>query len=250
VESRVAYEKASDGVATVLLNRPAALNALDSHAKRELGEIWIDAASDDAVRAVVLAGAGEKAFCAGSDLKEMAHSGHSVSSEVLLGALPGAVAPFGKPVIAALHGYSVGMGLSLALHADIRLAAADAVLGFPEVKHGMLSAVSAVRVPRMIAPGRALELLLTGELISAADAERAGLVNRVVHADVRAEAAALARRIAALPAGAVQATVRLAQSALAGDVAAQRDAIARERAAVDGWAEMRAGAETFARGAR
>lgn len=204
----VLLEKRANGVAVVTINRPQVLNALDVPAKERLAEIWQEIADDAAVRAAVITGAGEKAFCAGSDIKEINRTGRMVSTDTLLRAIPGVGIPLNKPVIAALHGYCVGMGMTLALHCDLRIAAKNAVIGYPEVKHGMISAVSAIRLPQVIPTARALELLLLARNISAEEALRIGLVNTVVD-DARKEAEAWAATIAGYPAAAVQATKRL-----------------------------------------
>ena len=156
----VLLEKRANGVAVVTLNRPQVLNALDIPAKERLGAIWQDISDDPRVRVAVLTGAGDKAFCAGSDIKEINRTGRMVTTDTLLRAIPGVGIPLVKPVIAALHGYCIGMGMTLALHCDLRLAAKDAVLGYPEVRHGMISAVSALRLPHVIPAARALEMLL------------------------------------------------------------------------------------------
>src|ERR1043166_4425865 len=191
----VLLDKRSNGVAVVTLNRPQVLNALDVPAKERLGEIWQEIASDAAVRVAVITGAGPKAFCAGSDIKEISRTGRMVTTETLLRAIPGVGIPLMKPVIGALHGYCVGFGMTLALHCDLRLAARNAVLGFPEVKHGMISAVSAMRLPQVIPRARALEMLLVARNIQADEALRIGLLNTVVD-DVQAEALAWAETIA------------------------------------------------------
>src|SRR4051812_7664421 len=176
----VLLEKRSNGVAVVTLNRPQVLNALDVPAKERLGAIWREIAEDPQVRVAVLMGAGGKAFCAGSDIKEINRTGRMVTTDTLIRALPGAGIPLDKPVIAALHGYCIGMGMSLALHCDLRLAGKDAVLGYPEVKHGMISAVSALHLPRVMPTAWAMELLLLARNIKADEALRMGLVNAVV----------------------------------------------------------------------
>src|SRR5499425_3151840 len=102
------------------------------------------------------------------------------STETLMRALPGVGIPLDKPVIAALHGFCVGMGMTLALHCDLRLAGKNTVLGYPEVKHGMISAVSAMHLPQVIPQARALEMLLLARNISADEALRMGLLNAVV----------------------------------------------------------------------
>jgi enoyl-CoA hydratase/carnithine racemase len=205
----VLLEKHRNGVGTVTLNRPHVLNALDVPAKEQLATIWQEISEDPDIRAAVLTGAGSKAFCAGSDIKEINRTGRMVSTDTLLRAIPGMGIPLDKPVIAALHGYCIGFGMTLALHCDLRLAAQDAVLGYPEVRHGMISAVSAIRLPQVIPHARALEMLVLGRNYSAEEALRMGLLNAVVE-DVHAEAQAWAATIAGYSPAAVQATKRLA----------------------------------------
>jgi enoyl-CoA hydratase/carnithine racemase len=205
----VLLEKSANGVATVTINRPQALNALDIPAKERLADIWREIAEDAAVHVAILTGAGEKAFCAGSDIKEINRTGKMVSTEALMRAIPGVGIPLDKPVIGALHGFCVGMGMTLALHCDLRLAARNTVLGYPEVKHGMISGVSAMRLPQVIPQAKALEMMLLARNISAEEAERFGLVNAVVD-DVRMKAREWADTIASHSPVAVQATKRLA----------------------------------------
>src|SRR5882757_5877344 len=158
----VLLDKRTNGVAIVTLDRPQVLNALDVPAKEQLGAIWREISDDPAVRVAILRGAGGKAFCAGSDIKEINRTGRMVSTDTLLRAIPGIGVPLMKPVIAALHGYCIGMGMTLALHCDLRLAARDTVLGYPEVRHGMISAVSALHLPQIIPSAQAMEMLLIG----------------------------------------------------------------------------------------
>jgi enoyl-CoA hydratase/carnithine racemase len=205
----VLLEKHPNGVAVVTINRPQSLNALDVPAKERLGEIWQEIADDAQIRVAILTGAGEKAFCAGSDIKEINRTGRMVSTETLMRALPGVGIPLHKPVIGALHGFCIGMGMTLALHCDLRLAARNAVLGYPEVRHGMISGVSAMRLPQVIPNAKALEMMLLARNMTAEDAARIGLVNAVVD-DVQAEARAWADTIASYSPVAVQATKRLA----------------------------------------
>jgi enoyl-CoA hydratase/carnithine racemase len=205
----VHLEKRANGVAVVTLDRPHVLNALDVPAKERLGAIWQEISDDASVRVAILAGAGEKAFCAGSDVKEISRTGRMVSTETLLRAIPGVGFPLLKPVIAALHGYCIGMGMTLALHCDLRLAARNTVLGYPEVKHGMISAASALHLPQVIPSALAMEMLLMARNISADEALRWGLINAVVD-DVAAEAERWAATIAGYSPAAVQSTKRLA----------------------------------------
>lgn len=205
----VLLEKHANGVALITINRPQSLNALDVPAKERLGDIWQEIAEDAQVRVAILTGAGEKAFCAGSDIKEIHRTGRMATTETLMRALPGVGIPLHKPVIGALHGFCIGMGMTLALHCDLRLAARNAVLGYPEVRHGMISAVSAMRLPQVIPQAKALEMMLLARNMTADDAARIGLVNAVVD-DVQAEARAWAETIASYSPVAVQATKRLA----------------------------------------
>src|SRR6266567_777716 len=172
----VLLDKRTNGVAIVTLNRPHVLNALDVPAKERLGAIWQEIADDARVRVAVLTGAGARAFCAGSDIKEIHRTGRMVDTDTLMRAIPGAGIELAKPVIAALHGYCIGMGMTLALHCDLRIAEKDTVLGYPEVKHGMISAVSAMHLGQLIPSARALEMLLLARNISADEAMRMGLL--------------------------------------------------------------------------
>jgi enoyl-CoA hydratase/carnithine racemase len=241
----ILLEKRANGVAWVTINRPEVLNALDVPSKERLGEIWQEIADDDRVRVAVLTGAGDKAFCAGSDIKEINRTGRMVSTDVLLRAIPGVGIELTKPVIASLHGYCIGMGMTLALHCDLRLAATNTVLGYPEVRHGMISAVSAIRLPQVMPSAFAMEMLLGARNISAEDARRFGLLNAVVD-DVREEADKWATTIAGYSAAAVQATKRLALFS--------RRALESERAEIESvreWVESKddykQGAAAFAR---
>jgi enoyl-CoA hydratase/carnithine racemase len=222
----IILDKRANGVAWVTLNRPQVLNALDFAAKERLAAIWRELADDPQVRVIVLTGAGDKAFCAGSDLKEISRAGHMVSTDTLLNAIPGVGVALFKPVIAALHGHCVGMGMTLALHCDLRLAAANTVLAYPEVRHGMISAMSAIRLPQVVASAFAMEMLLTARQVPAEEARRMGLLNAVVE-DVQTEAESWASRIARYPPVAVQATKRLA-------------AFARRAVLESEWAEIQA----------
>ena len=226
----VLLEKRANGVAVVTINRPQAMNSLDVPAKERFGEIWQEIADDAQVRIAILTGAGDRAFCAGSDIKEIARTGSMATTETLMRALPGVGIPLDKPVIAALHGFCVGMGMTLALHCDLRLAAKNTVLGYPEVKHGMISGVSAMRLPQVIPQAKALEMMLLARNITADEAARIGLVNAVVD-DVQAEAQKWADTIASYSPVAVQATKRLAlfpqrlSEAEQAEIAAMRDLV-------------------------
>jgi enoyl-CoA hydratase/carnithine racemase len=239
----VDLEKRANGVAIVTLNRPQVLNALDVPAKERLAAVWQEIADDPAMRVAVLTGAGDKAFCAGSDIKEINRTGRMVTTDTLLRAIPGVGIPLMKPVIAALHGYCIGMGMTLALHCDLRLAAKKTVLGYPEVRHGMISAVSAIRLPQVIPHAHALEMMLLARNISAEEALRIGLLNAVVD-DVRDEAEAWAATIAGYSPTAVQATKRLAMFSRR-SLDAERAEIEAVRAVVESRDDFKEGAATF-----
>jgi enoyl-CoA hydratase/carnithine racemase len=240
----VLLEKRANGVAVITLDRPQVLNALDVPAKERLGAIWQEIADDPQVRVALLTGAGTKAFCAGSDIKEINRTGRMVTTETLMRAIPGVGVPLAKPVIAALHGYCIGMGMTLALHCDLRLAAKDAVLGYPEVKHGMISGVSALHLPQVIPNALAMEMLLMARNISADEALRWGLVNAVVD-DVAAEAEKWAATIAGYSPAAVQATKRLATFPRRLSDAERRE-IEAMRALVETYDDYKEGAAAFA----
>lgn len=239
----VLLEKRSNGVAWVTIDRPHVLNALDIPAKERLAGIWQEVADDRSVRVAVLTGAGQKAFCTGSDIKEINRTGRMVSTETLLLALPGVGIPLMKPVIAAMHGYCIGMGMSLAIHCDLRLAAGNTVIGYPEVKHGMISAVSAIRLPEIIARARAMEMLLMARNINAQEAERIGLVNAVVD-DVHAEAEKWASVLSGYSSAALQATKRLALFSRR-SMEAERAEVAAVRAWIESQPDYKKGAATF-----
>jgi enoyl-CoA hydratase/carnithine racemase len=188
----VLHEITADGIMVVTLNRPERLNALDVPGKEQLGGLWKTAAADPDVRVIVLRGAGEKAFCAGSDIKEIQRTGTMVSTETLMQAIPGVGIALDKPVIAALHGFTIGFGLTLAIHCDFRIAATASRLGFPEVQHGMISGISAITLPGIVGEPIALDLMLSGRMIDAPEALTCGLVHRVAP-DSYEEALSLAR---------------------------------------------------------
>ncbi len=176
----------SDGIARITVNRPDKLNALNATVIRELGEAAARVEREVDIRGVILTGAGTKAFVAGADIAELAEQG---PVEGRSRALAGQTAfrrleRCGKPVIAAVNGFALGGGCELAMACHLRLASETARFGQPEVKLGIGPGYGGtVRLPRLVGRGRALELLLTGGMIDAAEAYRIGLVNRVVPAD-------------------------------------------------------------------
>lgn len=183
----ILYEK-RDRVAVVTIDRPGAMNALDPQTSQELIEAWLDFRDDPELWVAILTGAGEKAFCAGADLKRMGEflrlspleRHEQREREAGLGGLPRNL-PIWKPIIAAINGYCLAGGLELALACDIRIAAEHARFGLTEVKWGIIPGQGGTqRLPRLIPLGKALEMILTAEPIDAQEAYRWGLVNRVV----------------------------------------------------------------------
>jgi enoyl-CoA hydratase len=196
----------ADGIAVVTLNRPEAMNALSRKMKEELAILFRkDLVLSDEVRAVVLTGAGEKAFCAGADLKERSVETPPPASfyeqQQATHALFNDIAGFAKPLIAAINGVAFGGGMELALCCDIRIAAETARLGLTEVKLGVIPAGGGTqRLPRLIGAARAKELIFTGAALTASEALQHGIVSRVIAGDaLHDEATALARDIAAQP---------------------------------------------------
>ncbi len=180
----VSYEK-KGAIAYVTLNRPKVLNALNERTWDDLRLAFEDARDDAAVRGVILTGAGDKAFIAGADINELAHltAVEGEESSSFGQAVLDLVENLGKPVIAAINGFALGGGCETAMACTIRIASETAKFGQPEVKLGILPGGGGTqRLPRLVGKGRALQLILTGEMISAQDAYRIGLVNEVVPA--------------------------------------------------------------------
>jgi enoyl-CoA hydratase len=172
-----------DRIALLTLNQPEVLNALNQRTMEELEEAFQERLSQDDVGAVIVTGAGDKAFAAGADIKELAaldplearaksRQGHRIL-EVIEG--------FSKPVIAAINGFCLGGGCELALACHIRIAAQSAQIGLPEVKLGLIPGYGGTqRLPRLVGKGKAMEMVLSGESVDAQEAQRIGLVNGVV----------------------------------------------------------------------
>ncbi len=181
------------------LNRPAKLNAISTELRDALTDAIADATADDRVRVIVIAGAG-RAFCSGYDLAEAVPAAAWGWRDVLARDVAATLAIWScpKPVIAQVHGYALAGGLELAMACDLIVAAEDAQLGEPEIRFG--SAPVTLLMPFVIGQKRTRELLMTGDLIGAAEAERIGLVNRVVPAErLVAEVDALAEKLARVP---------------------------------------------------
>ena len=187
----------ADGTAVVRVHRPDKLNALNGALIEQIDRAFRTLAEDDQVRAIVLTGSGEKAFVAGADIGELAKMdpiGGVRTSRQGQDAFR-FLERMRKPVIAAVNGFALGGGLELALACHIRLASENAKFGLPEVKLGIIPGYGGtVRLPRLVGKGRALEMMLSGEMIDAAEAYRIGLVNRI---HPQAELLDAARRLAA-----------------------------------------------------
>ncbi len=195
----IRYELAG-GVATITLNRPDVLNAMNNAMRTELLELFAGLRSDEAVRAVVVTGAGERAFCAGADIREFLEppvptrfreERRRLDFRREMDRCP-------QPIIAAIRGFALGGGLELALACDIRVAAEDAQLGLTEINLAIIPGGGGTqRLPRLVGRGKALEMILTGMRVPAAEALRLGLVERVVPvAELLPAAQALAKSIA------------------------------------------------------
>ena len=189
-----------DGVLVITIDRPKVLNALNAQTIDEIDQAFTAARNDESVRAVILTGGGEKAFVAGADINELAKMNPITGKETSEKGqrVFNAIERFPKVVIAAVNGFALGGGCELALACHIRLAADKAQLGLPEVTLGIIPGYGGTqRMARLLGKGKALELICSGERIGAAEAERIGLVNKVVPAEqLMSEAESLARKIA------------------------------------------------------
>jgi enoyl-CoA hydratase len=181
--SQIVFETGEDGIALITINRPDKLNALNSATVLELEDAFGRVRADAAVRALILTGAGEKAFVAGADINELAvlnpveAQTYAARGQRIFRQLETMM----KPSVAAVNGFALGGGLELAMACSVRFASPNAKLGQPEIKLGILPGYGGTqRLPRLIGRGRSLELLLAGDPIDAAEAYRIGLVNAVV----------------------------------------------------------------------
>ncbi|MGE5325770.1 MAG: enoyl-CoA hydratase-related protein [Deltaproteobacteria bacterium] len=190
-----------DGIAYVTINRPEKLNALNQKVMKEIHDCFERLKDDNEVRAVIVTGAGEKAFVAGADINELAVQAPLGGRETSLSGQRtlDLIENLGKPVLAAVNGFALGGGCELAMACTLRIASENARLGQPEVKLGIIPGYGGTqRLPRLVGKGRAMELILTGEPIPAQEAYRIGLVNQVVPLkDLMATAEALARKMMA-----------------------------------------------------
>lgn len=187
-----------DGVSLIRLNRPDALNALNSTLLGELAKALDAAEADDAVRCVVITGS-ERAFAAGADIKEMSDKSYAeMFSQNFFAAAARRIETFRKPIVAAVAGYALGGGCELAMLCDFIIAADTAKFGQPEINLGVVPGIGGTqRLTRFVGKSKAMDMILTARMMDAAEAERAGLVSRVVPADkLLDEAMAAAAKIA------------------------------------------------------
>lgn len=206
----------AEGVAKVTLNRPEALNALNSTLLGELSALLDDLEGDDDIRCVVLTGSA-KAFAAGADIKEMSTKSYAdMFKEDFFTAPARRIERFRKPIIAAVAGYALGGGCELAMMCDFIIAADTAKFGQPEINLGVAPGIGGTqRLTRLVGKSKAMDLILTARMMDAAEAERAGLVSRVVALDkLLEEAMAAATKIAAQSPLAVMMNKELVQAAL------------------------------------
>jgi enoyl-CoA hydratase len=179
----IRFQAENDGVALVTVNRPDKLNALNRDTMGELADAFSRVRDDAAIRGLIVTGAGERAFVAGADIKELAVLSPVEAQALSLRgqAIFRTLETMAKPSVAAINGFALGGGLELAMSCTIRTAAPGAKFGQPEVKLGIVPGYGATqRLPRLVGRGRALDMLISGEMIDSAEAHRIGLVNYVV----------------------------------------------------------------------
>jgi enoyl-CoA hydratase/carnithine racemase len=196
-------------VAYVTIDRPKVLNALNAATMNELWQVFSELKDDKQIRVVILTGSGEKAFVAGADINELAKN-NPVKAKAYMHkgqATLDLIENLGKPVIACVNGFALGGGCEIAMACTMRLASENAKLGQPEVKLGIISGYGGgtQRLPRLVGTGLAMQILLSGEMISAQEAHRIGLVNEVVAADrLIARAEEIAQKIIGMAPLAIQ----------------------------------------------
>jgi enoyl-CoA hydratase/carnithine racemase len=237
----------SGAIATVRLDRPP-MNALNSQVQQEIAAAAGQVTGDEGVRAVIIYG-GEKVFAAGVDIKEMAGASYAAmaaDSRRLQDAFT-AVAEIPKPVVAAITGYALGGGLELALCADFRVAGEGARVGQPEILLGVIPGAGGTqRLPRLVGPARAKDIVFTGRFVPAAEALGMGLVDQVVpDADVYAAATELVSRFATGPALALRAAKQAIDSGLEVDLATGLEIERLHFAAMFGTEDQRTGMRSF-----
>jgi enoyl-CoA hydratase len=239
----------ADGVLLVTIARAKALNALNDATLTEIAKVFAYVRGEAAVRAVVVTGDGEKSFVAGADIAELA----AMTPEEAKAASGKGQMVFdmvehcGKLVVAAVNGFALGGGLELALACHVRFACPEAKLGLPEVTLGLIPGYGGTqRLPRLVGTGAALEMILSGDMIDAAAAERIGLVNRVVpRAELRGVAEAFARRVASRGPLAVQYAIEAVLSGSTQEIRAGLDRESGQFARCFATADMREGTKAF-----
>ena len=246
----IIVEQDEQGIASVTLNRPEARNALSRGLVAELRATVDRLAGDEGLRAVILAGAGEHAFCAGADLRErrtMSADERTAHTEAIL-AVVESVAALPVPVIGAINGYALAGGAELALACDIRIGAPDTMFGFPEVKIGIFpGGGGAVRLPRLIGVSAANDLLFTGRQVHADEAFRLGLIDALVPAaELLLAARAKAEAIAANAPLAIRALKRALHDADGLPIQEAHAAVGPYRRSLDGTADYAEGLAAFA----
>ncbi|MBV9206218.1 MAG: enoyl-CoA hydratase/isomerase family protein [Actinobacteria bacterium] len=237
----------ADGIGTIRLNRPP-VNALNDQLSAELGEAAREAAGSDEVRAVIIYG-GEKAFAAGADIKDMAEAGYAamVTRPIALPEAVTLVARIPKPVVAAITGYALGGGLEIALAADFRIAGESARLGQPEILLGIIPGAGGTqRLPRLVGPAKAKDLIFTGRMAKAAEAHAIGLVDQVVPDEaVYAAALDMVKRYAGGPALALRAAKQAIDRGLDVDLDTGMEIERLAFTALFGTEDQRAGMRSF-----
>lgn len=206
-------------VATVVLDRPEAMNSVDPEMRQQLHRTWERIRTDDEIRVAIITGAGEKAFCTGSDLKKTMPTEETFAQQVFAKANSGAMIAgldTDKPLIAAVNGYAMGGGMELALACDIRIASDNAQFALSEVKVGSMPGSGGTqRLPRAVSLSNAMLMLLTGDRIDAQEAYRIGLVSKVVSsAQLMPAALEIAGKIAANAPLSVRAVKRLVRQGM------------------------------------
>jgi enoyl-CoA hydratase/carnithine racemase len=237
----------ADGIGTIRLDRPK-VNALNDQLSAELAAAAQEAEASDEIRAVIIYG-GERVFAAGADINDMAEADYAAMTarSGRLQAALNVVASIGKPVAAAITGYALGGGLELALAADFRVAGASARLGQPEILLGVIPGAGGTqRLPRLVGPARAKDIVFTGRMITAAEALQIGLVDRVVpDAEVYSAALDLMQRYASGPALALRAAKRAIDYGLGVDLATGLEIERVQFTALFGTQDQRAGMRSF-----
>jgi enoyl-CoA hydratase/carnithine racemase len=237
----------ADGIATIRLDRPK-MNALNAQVQDEIGAAAAEVTADDAVRAVILYG-GERVFAAGADIKEMASYGYPEMTlrSAALHASFNAVANIPKPVIAAVTGYALGGGLELAMCADFRVLGEKAKVGQPEILLGVIPGAGGTqRLPRLVGPAKAKELIFSGRHISADEALAMGLADKVVpDADVYAAAQEMAAQYAVGPALALRAAKLAVNGGLEVDLATGLEMEREKFAALFATEDQKTGMRSF-----